>query len=394
MSSTIRARWFAACLVAVALALLGGRLTAASRTHFEGTIGPGSTYVIDVPPLWNGDLVLYAHGIVQADQPLLPASELEGYPALRDGLLAQGYAVAASSYSSNGWALADAVQRTHQLGKIFGAKVSPPRRTFLMGHSLGALAVTKLAETYPTQYAGALPMCGPLGGMVAELKYAGDVRVLFDHFFPGVIPGTPFDVPPGTDFTPPSASTPPSPLFLAVYTQLQQHPLEAAEWMSAAQLPGATMAEIGNSALYALGFDIRYTNDLVERANGKIPYDNTQSVYQVNVPGQPASVNALLGAALNATVARYSAAPAAVNYYERNYEPSGDLAIPLLTLHTVSDPGIPIWHEDLYEQKVAAAGRSAFLRQYAVPGWGHCAIPEQAIMAGFAELVQWAGSGK
>ena len=43
-----------------------------AQTHFAGAIGPGSTYEIDVPALWNGALVLYAHGLVQAEQPVVP----------------------------------------------------------------------------------------------------------------------------------------------------------------------------------------------------------------------------------------------------------------------------------------------------------------------------------
>src|SRR5258707_14132255 len=84
-----------------------------AQTHFAGAIGPGSTYELDVPAIWNGDLVLYAHGIVQADQPVVPPSLQEGYNQLRAALLAGGFAIAASRYSSHGWSLADAGLATH-----------------------------------------------------------------------------------------------------------------------------------------------------------------------------------------------------------------------------------------------------------------------------------------
>ena len=125
---------------------------ARAQPHYEGAIGPGSTYAIDVPVVWNGDLVLYAHGIIQADEPVAPPSTQFGYNQIRAALLASGYAVAASSFSSNGWSLADAVRRTHQLSGIFASKAGRPRRTLLLGHSMGALAIVKIAETYPGRY--------------------------------------------------------------------------------------------------------------------------------------------------------------------------------------------------------------------------------------------------
>src|SRR5439155_10245727 len=120
--------------------------TASAQAHFEGAIGPGSLYEIDVPGAWNGDVVIYAHGIVQASLPVVPPSDQDGFATLRTHLLAGGFSVAASSYSSNGWSLADAVRRTHQLSDIVRSKIGQPRRTFLVGHSMGALAIIKLAE--------------------------------------------------------------------------------------------------------------------------------------------------------------------------------------------------------------------------------------------------------
>ncbi len=136
--------------VLVVMALLSVPVAGFAQVrHLEGKTGPGSFYEMDVPTPWNGTLVLYAHGIVQADQPVVPPTIQDRYNELREALLAGGYAVAASSFSSNGWALADAVQRTHQLGKLFASKFGQPTETILVGSSLGGLAVVKLAEKYP-----------------------------------------------------------------------------------------------------------------------------------------------------------------------------------------------------------------------------------------------------
>ena len=64
----------------------------------------------------------------------------------------------------------------------------------------------------------------------------------------------------------------------------------------------------------------------------------------------------------------------------------------MLTLHTLRDPGIPVWHEQMFAEKVGAAGRSGLLRQRFVDRWGHCAITTPEIVGGFIELVAWVNS--
>jgi pimeloyl-ACP methyl ester carboxylesterase len=149
--------------------------------------------------------------------------------------------------------LADAVRRTHQLSGIFKSKVAAPRRTFLIGASMGALVAVKLAETQASQYDGALALCGPLGGALPELQYVGDGRVIFDFYFPGVLPGTPFEVPAGTSFLSPFDPGGPSPLFLSVAAALAASPSATFRWASAANLPFNNLAELANSALTFTG---------------------------------------------------------------------------------------------------------------------------------------------
>lgn len=386
--------WFFVRRAALVVAVVCGATAAASaQTHYEGAAGPGSLYEIDVPANWNGDLVLYAHGIVEAGLPVRLPTTQDGYHILRSHLLADGYAVAASSYSSNGWALADAVRRTHQLNEIVARTAGRPRRTFLVGHSMGALAIVKLAEQHPEEYDGVLAMCGPLGGAVAELQYAGDARVTFDYYFPNVLPGTALNVPPGTQYLSPFDAGGPSQLFLEVYSALSANPSATFQWATAAKLPFITETELGNAALYAVGFLVRYSRDFIERVNGKMPFDNEDVAYQVNVTLDPAT-NAYLSGLLNAGVQRFKADRPALRYYERNYTPTGQIDIPLMTLHTTRDPAIPVSHEAMFAKTVAAAGRSERLVQRAIDRWGHCAFTSSEVEAAFSDLVGWVNSGQ
>jgi len=148
----------------------------------EGAAGPGSVYELRVPDAgWNRQLVVYLHGITNPqDPPALPSDPL--YVAIRDGVLARGFATAASSYSSSGWNVKDGAQRSHQLSGIFTARVAKPERVFLVGSSMGSLIGLELVERFPQRYAGALLTCGPLAGTRAEFDYIDDVRRPFDVF--------------------------------------------------------------------------------------------------------------------------------------------------------------------------------------------------------------------
>jgi pimeloyl-ACP methyl ester carboxylesterase len=169
-------------------------------TVVEGRTGPGSLYALYVPRAWNGDAVYYAHGV---RPPLAPITldDQDNFFEVRDALGALGYAFAYSSFSENGLAIKDGAQRTHQLRGLLASTIGrPPRRNYLAGYSLGALVALQMAERFPGQYDGALTMCGMVGGTPLQVQYIGDVRALFDWFYPGVLPGDVNAVPP----TPPT----------------------------------------------------------------------------------------------------------------------------------------------------------------------------------------------
>ena len=350
----------------------------------EGETGPGAQYALHVPERWNGDLVLYAHGIRDASTPV-DLRDQDGYQAIRDQLLAQGYAFGYSSYSENGLAIQDGGQRTHQLSGIFTSKFARPERVFLMGHSLGGVVAVKLAEAYPQQYAGALAMCAQLGGTQATADYMGHVRVLFDYFYPDVLPGDAMNIPEGVDpmtqvIQPASLAMGSNPAAVGAILAIM-----AAQGMP---VPGATPAQFAESIITALVFGVRALPDLLDRTHGHIPFDNTTTVYG------SAALPAALVSHLNATVDRFAATPDAVNYLQRYYQPSGRLQVPVLTLSNVFDPISTPFHEPTYAATVAAAGTSSLLSQRrAATPYGHCRITPTEAVSAFSALVGWAESG-
>jgi pimeloyl-ACP methyl ester carboxylesterase len=359
----------------------GLRAAAAQVSTVVGTGEDGSLYAIDMPAQWNGELVVYAHGIVDPAAPVALPTTQDGSDLLRARITGMGYAIAYSSFSDNGYSLKSAIQRTHQLRGAFATTFGQPGRTYLVGHSLGGLAVLALAETYPGQYAGALPMCSPLGGGTAEIQYLGNGRVLFDYFFPSAVPGGPFTVPQGTSFAPGSPAF--NAALGALVGGLSAPGQPTLQFASAAKLPFRSVAELINSGMSVVGFSVRFTNDVLDRTSGHIPYENRGTLFS-------GSAN---DAALNAGVERFAGTPDAVNYFKNYYTPTGDLRIPVLTLHTLFDPVAPFAQEAGYARVVQQAGASALLAQRSVTSYGHCNINTNEAVAAFSTLVAWANGG-
>src|SRR5690348_16200544 len=126
-----------------------------------GTID-GANYLFEVPANWNGTLLLYSHGYRFTGSALTPQDASD--TATHGALLAQGYALAGSSYSQNGWALQQAFHDQIALLNFFDTNVGHPTRTIAWGHSLGGIITAGLVQRNPQRFDAALPMCGVLAG--------------------------------------------------------------------------------------------------------------------------------------------------------------------------------------------------------------------------------------
>ena len=343
----------------------------------DGRFGPGALYRLVRPANWNGSLVIYAHGYVSPDQPI--ALPPDGNQLI--GLLApQGFAVAFSSFSENGWAVKDGTQRTHQLLGIFKSNFGPPTRVYIGGASMGGLIAVKLAETYPRTYAGALPACAVAGGTRGLFEYHAHARTLFDFFYPGVLPGNAADLPPGTDVT--------QDIILPAIAAMTANPTPASYMplIDQTPFPYATPAELVESIVTALAGNAGDLTDVV-LTNGKPYFDNRSTNYS------SALLPAPLLEAINAGVARFDASPSALQAFDHNYEPSGDLQVPMLMLSDARDPVVPGFNQASYSAAVAAGGAADLLVQRQVPAYGHCVFTPVQIGSAFSDLVLWVELG-
>ncbi|TMQ22771.1 MAG: hypothetical protein E6K82_12800 [Candidatus Rokuibacteriota bacterium] len=347
-------------------------------------VSNGAQYAMFLPAVWNGRLIVYAHGFIDPAAPIAlpdvaPADVAPWVVQLRETLLSQGYAVAYSSYAQNGWAVQDGAARTHELRDLFIQSFGPPTQVYVMGRSLGALITVDLAENFPSAYQGALSLCGPLGGGRTETDYIGNVRVLFDDYYPGVIPGDVLHVP-DMEY---SAS---SPIVKAIVAAILANPQRAVALAAVDQVkvPYTTPSQLLLSIVRAIGYNIRGTNDLLARSGGQSPFGNLGLSYtRLGVPDP----------FLNAGVGRFAAQAGGIAYLNSYYQTRGSLAIPLLTLHTTMDPDVPFFHEAAYAKIVAAARTSRWLAQQSVQRYGHCNVTPAEVAFTLSQLVNWAENG-
>ncbi|MFD1730282.1 hypothetical protein ACFSC4_02855 [Deinococcus malanensis] len=154
----------------------------AGATLYQGTyagLKGQAGYQIEVPNNWNGTLVMYAHGYRGTGENLTVDP-----PSIRAYLLSQGYAWAASSYSTNYYDVQAGVEDTNALALAFptltGGKHAKPGKYLIMGFSMGGhvagAAVEK--ETLSTarnkvNYAASLPLCGVMDEEY-EFQWLGD----------------------------------------------------------------------------------------------------------------------------------------------------------------------------------------------------------------------------
>jgi pimeloyl-ACP methyl ester carboxylesterase len=378
----------------------------------EGETGPGSLYALYIPAQWNGEAIYYSHGI---RPPLddITLNDQDNFFEVRDELGALGYAFAYSSFSENGLAVKDGAERTHQLRGLLNSELgAQPQRNFLAGYSLGALISVELAERFPGQYAGVLAMCGMVGGTPLELQYVGDVRALFDAYYPGALPGSPVSIPAPMTIPEiqaaviraitPSAVDPLATAKLFAIASTAQTPLAfVPDWTPAAQGLGIETSLAFRTMVQSLITALYYQNigtpDVLGRTHGHSPYDNRTTRYTMGTPAVPSTtliplIQGLI-AGSNDQVTRYDITPDAQNYLVSNYVPTGSLKIPVVSVHNSWDYLVPFFHEAAFAGIVSTAGASSMLLQRTVQNYGHCNFPTSVVVSSFQTLANWVATG-
>jgi len=343
----------------------------------DGMQDSGAIYRICMPPQWNGDLVVYAHGYMSPEREIeIPEDQLTfGAGVSVPGLVMfSGYAFATTSYSANGLAVREGIADLVDLVDIFTQVQGAPQRVYLVGVSEGGLITALATEEHPEVFDAALALCGPYGSFERQVAYLADARVLFDYFFPGLMPPSPMDVPQSLmdDWEAYYAST----IHPVVTDPANQAQVDL--FLDVAGIPyDPGQADTREEAIATLlWYNVFSTNDGIAKLGG-LPYGNRDVLYGGSGDD----------AALNDAVARYDAAPDAVSLMDATLTTSGVLTRPLVTAHTTGDALVPYWHATLYRQRVLAADNLALHEHVRVERRGHCNFNAGEVLGAFQRMV-------
>jgi pimeloyl-ACP methyl ester carboxylesterase len=343
----------------------------------DGVLEHGGLYRICFPADWNGDLVLYAHGYVAPQQELALPEEVVGGRTVSTLATDLGYAYATTSYRANGLVAPDAVADLLELVDTVEHQYRPdPARTVIVGFSEGGLVATLAVERHPDRFAGALAGCGPIGDFRAQLDYIADFRVVFDYFFPGLIPGNALDIPASVQERWDQVYVPAIVLALAARPDAARDLLQ----VTGAPAAGEDLRSIAETTIGLLWYNVFGTADAQTQLGGQ-PFGNTQRVYTGSADDS----------ALNAGVDRFAAEPEALAGIAR-FSTTGNILVPLVNLHTTGDPIVPFSQASLYAAKVDRANQAARFTRIDVDRHGHCAFEAGELLNAFVALWDQVGT--
>ncbi len=405
-------------MLATAVAVTASSVTAAAANPppETGTID-GANFLIEMPATWNGTLVLYSHGYVVPGNPLTATDA--GDPVTAGWLLANGYAIAGSSYSTNGWAVKQALHDQIALLDHFQAEHGKPVRTIAWGHSLGGMITAGLIQLNPSRFDGAIPMCGVVAGGVGVWNQGLDAEFALKTLAtePAAaalqlvnITNTGFGT--GSNFqlaefvAAQEQSTPQGRARLALVAALGDTP----GWFSrtsAEPAPDDFAARELNQYKWDSQVDFPFLFALradLEADAGGNPSWNTGVDYRAQFnesinKGEAEALYSQAGLDINADFDKLAAAPrvsanqSALAYLIKYIVYNGQIASPVLTMHTIGDGLVLPQDEQAYSSVVRSQDNSDELRTTFVHRAGHCAFTPAETVTAFRTLIHRLDTG-
>lgn len=358
---------------------------------FTGVLN-GASYKIRVPDNWNGVLILYAHWYYIGP----PPPEAEAAPGgMEEFLLSRGYALAGSAFRGSGWQVKEGTQDLIALTGLFNDLVGKPKRRILVGYSMGSVIALKSAEEIPL-YDGAIPMCSiagaipVFGGREAAFAFAYATAFGWPTQW-----GTWYDARDGLSF------------FGEVYGPLLAQLTDPANFGKfefirlLLDLPMDGFYSVPPPGLPTVVFLMAGTTEakaeIETRAKGYI-YENYDHVYSLTQPEKDYLLSLGVDAdwlleSMNAGTT-VSAGQPQTHYMGKYFTPTGELRMPVITVHSTRDHWYPAHFETRILEKVRAASREDLFLQTYTEDFGHCTFTKEQLLAAILAMESWLETGE
>ncbi|MFN8357214.1 MAG: alpha/beta hydrolase [Spirosomataceae bacterium] len=335
----------------------------------------GARYRIIFPENWKGKLVMYAHGYEFMGAKPLQSQNPEWLKRMTP-FLERGFAVAASDYQYQGFALPQGVDDTEALRQYFVKKFGQPDSTFMVGHSMGGGVTLATLENFGQHYVGGLPLCPLSSRPYLQCRKEFDIYATFNGLFPGI--ATPlkdiFDL--NKPYQAQNSRT--------MYAKAMEIKKAIFAKDSALAVAFAKRYDLNVDDLpFSLFFNENVLRDIAQKAGGN-PFDNTNTLYS----GFPNDLE------VNQKAERLAATANPDKIFAK-YDRTGKITKPVVVMHTIYDQLIPPTYGIVnYENMVHQQGKDQYFTVKYTSGQGHCNFTPKQTGQAFDELRAWVKSGQ
>jgi pimeloyl-ACP methyl ester carboxylesterase len=337
-----------------------------------GTVN-NAHFKIFIPKDWKHKLVMFAHGYEFMGSPsAITSPQLDQIAKI---FLDRGFAVAASAYRYQGFALPQGVDDTEALRQYFWEKYGTPDSTFMTGQSMGGGVSLAIMENFSKFYQGALAMCPLSSRPYLQTRKEFDAHVLFEALFPGALTPLSKIIDIHSDFK--------SLGFAEMGSKIEAiRKATANDSVKATELARQFYLKVADIP-FSLLFGEAVLRDAVLKSGGN-PYDNINTIYSGFSNDWE----------INKKVERYKATASPDNIFEK-YDRTGNIGKPVVLMHTVYDQLIPPQFGEVnFENMVHQKGKDHFLAVKLCNGQGHCVFTPEQIGKSFDELRHWVKTGE
>ena len=333
----------------------------AETTCYSGKDGNGAFYLLAKPNNWNGMLVVAAHG---GPSPFGEENLKTVINFLQrfSFMVRESYAWAGSSFRRGGFGVRMAAEDTDNVRRIFVQTLERPKRTIIHGQSYGAGVTAKVVELYAVapdgsrNYDAALMTSGVLAGGTRFYLSRADMRAIYQYYCKNH----------------PRPNEPQYPLWMGLPADFKLTTQDLESRINdciGIKLPAAQRSEQQRQNLANI-LNVTRTpertllinmdratflfQDIVHRRlAGRNPFSNIGVKYTGSTDDK----------ALNRDVVRFRSDPQAVADLAYDSDPTGKVSIPVLTMHAINDPQVPVEVESMFRETLENAGATERLVQ-------------------------------